>query len=435
MSWSRILGPKEFIKGFIHSPRQSDTIFSPQSQKLVSKKLDAFLKGERSLLSIDTERDFWQATQHIASIFGVFITQFEKSYLIRGKLELIKRSVEHPVFGKPLDLFAISNPFASAPPFFLYATEGKIKTAGVFGEAVVKELVSNRQRGTMEGLCQEFYEENLELKIPLIIQDIIDFDEVFAKRFDLKSNTSAIRVGDSKEITSFQKLWLPSVSGEAINGHIEGINAYSLISSTDSGSIIKEKMDSFVSHFQPSINAGNGKFSMIDFDLRSSEQLPELIDPKQRTIQDGRYLAGYRANVGTVISHGQTENTKACIQAMRNSPNTDYVNVLDELSIPTDLLSRLGKEKLLVGNLRYHLLSLNILPVKYSVKEAAPLDPQQLRMAIAIAKASPYLLDPISDEILVSEKLKDIHLRAASLFKKDNAKEVDEYIDDHHILR
>ena len=281
---------------------------------------------------------------------------------------------------------------------------------------------------------EDFFEEDVQFQIPLILQDITDFDEVFTKKLYLEGNITSIKIGNSKEITSLQKLWIPSVSGSSVSGHVEGVNAYSLVSTHDSGAQLKEQMNNLIKHFQPLINHGNHKFNLVDFDICKESQLPAVTDETQRSILQTHYQKGYRATVGTIITNRGDREIKTCISKMLKSQNTDYTTILDGMSVPRNLMNLLSREKLLTGNLRYHLLTLKVLPISYNVSDVTNYSPQNLRMALSFAKLVPYLLDPQDDEVIVPKQLQDMHLRAVELFKKHNSDEVEDYREDNGLL-
>ena len=127
MSWSTILDGR----GFLNSnqarglARESDTFFSILSPELTkiketlrNKKVDRFLNGKQSLLSIDNDTNCRLAIANLAQIYGQFFTKLDHSYLLRGTLELVKTRVNHPRFGEGLDLFTITNPFSNETPVF-----------------------------------------------------------------------------------------------------------------------------------------------------------------------------------------------------------------------------------------------------------------------------------------------------------------------------
>ena len=85
--------------------------------------------------------------------------------------------------------------------------------------------------------------------------------------------------------------------------------------------------------------------------------------------------------------------------------------------------------------MRYHLLCLKVLPVSYGIKEVSDIPPADLRMAHAFSKATPYLLDPNSDEELVPQKLKERYITAVQRFRKENKRETTDFIKDTPFLR
>jgi len=435
MSWSMILGGYGFTKKFPILPRGSDTIFSPLSDNVIKKKIDLMLRNKRPILTLDTNKTYANAIQGIAKNYGVFMTNMENSTIIRGNLELVKTNVSHPTFGEGLDLFTISNPLCGDEPIFIYFNVSQIKEAGIFGEAVAKKVFRNHNNGRLEAKASTFFREDIEARTPTTMQDITDFDEALARRIHLRSNITAIRIGGSKSVSSLQKLWFPSVSGMSIKGQVEGINSYSLVDFRDDGSYVKEKMDYFVKHFQPQINEGVNRFSLIDFNLTNTPAVKLITNPQNRSIFEGGYISGFRANTGTVISGRRKERTLNSINSIWKSPSTDYTNILDGIDVPTNLESQLKREKMLTLNLRYLLFCLRVLPVSYSIQDIKEKSPQQLRMGQAFAKLSPYMLSPSSDEVIVPQKMRDIHLRAVELFNKDNNKEVQDYIEDNNLLR
>lgn len=434
MSWTRILDRGGFLKGFPRLEVNSDTIFSPISENHLMNRIDTFLRNKKYFLSLDTELSYNKAVIHLISNFGKFINKFDNSILLRGNLEFIKKNVSHPEFGENLDLFTISNPFSAKQPIFLYSEVNKIKQAGIFGEARTRKIYINPKSNATEALLEEFFPEDIEAKIPSVIQNITDFDEVFTKKLELKSNLTLIKLGDSKAISSLQKLWMPSISGESIRGQVEGISSYSLVSFYDEGSKLKETVDDLINYFQPSINFGKFRFNMTDFDLRKKSQIRELIDKTQRDIHFGKYPKGFRASVGTVIKGVDNKRTKECIKTILKSNNIDYTNILDEFSVPRNLKSSLKREKLFSGNFRYYLLSLKILPVRYNISDIKNIDAKKLRIAISLAKLSPYLLDPKGDEIIVPTNLKGKHIRGTDMFLKGSKNIANDYINDHKLL-
>ena len=434
MSWNQIMDGKGFTKGFPKIEITTDTYFSQLSENHLKTKITALLCNKKSILSLDTEKEFIKSVKDLSIKFGKFINKSEKFILIRGNLEFIKGNLNHSHFGKNLNLFIISNPFSSEEPIYLYSETNKIKYAGIFGEAKVNKLSINPDTKKVEAFLEDFFPENIESKIPNVIQDITDFDKVFTKILYLRSNLSTIKIGNSKEITSLQKLWMPAVSGESVLGQVEGINSYSLVSFYDSGSKLKESMDYFINYFQPSINFGINKLNIIDYDIRNKNQLTELTNLENRDILQGKYSGGFRANIGTVIKRGNNKRTKECINTIYKSKNTDYTNILDGLDVPTNLKPLLRKNKLLTGNFKFYLLSLKTLPVKYNISDIKKLPAKKIRIATSFAKLTPYLLDPQDNELMVPQNLKDKYLRAVDLFMKNNSNETQNFTEDHRLL-
>ncbi len=435
MSWTLITNNVTLPTVFPKLSRSSDTYFSPISQKFAELHANQILKNKRSFVTLDTEKSYLQAEERIRDLFGTFIRKTEKSYVIRGILHLVKTNVSHHLFGMDLDMFTISNPFITHGKVFAFFEHGKIKIAGLFGEGLVSKLENNTELGVIHVFCEQFFSEEIIMKIPRTIQDLTDFDEVFTKRLQLESRTTSIKIGNDKEITSLQKFWLPSISGETIAGQTEGINAYTLTTHQDSGSRLKEQLDYLINFFQPYVNTGPDRFNSVDFNVQRVEQTAPFLDPTQRDLFKTSFFGGFRATVGTVISGIEPKRTKECVEAISFSENIDYVNLLQEMSVPTNLQSSLNKEKQLAGDLRYHLLCLRVLPVCYVVQDVKDILPQDLRMALAFSKSTPYLLDPKNDDSIIPQRLKDQYITAVSLFKKENTQETRDFIADVPLLK
>ncbi|MCK5140546.1 MAG: hypothetical protein KAQ85_11940, partial [Thermodesulfovibrionia bacterium] len=304
---------------------------------------------------------------------------------------------------------------------------------GMYGKVIAGRFI--KCDGRFLCLGKEFIEHKIAPKIPLPIQDITDFGKVLFKRINVFSNVHSIPIGNSVEINSLQELWMSSVSGESIKGHIQGLNSYNLITSSYSNTINKERMDYLINYFQPFVNKGSNRFNEISFGLYHQNQLKMLVDTNQRDITTGKYLGGYRANVGTIIQQRNKKDREECIKMMLKSKNTDLTNWLDDLEVRTGLKSALQREKLFSGNFRYYLLALKALPIKYKIKDIESKNPSDLRMAAAFAKLIPNILDPKNDEVIIPNRLKDSYLGAVKRFKKNNYQIIEDNLRDHHVFR
>lgn len=433
MTWTYIMDGKGFSKGKINYPISSDTIFSEGSIKLRAKKIEDFMKNKRSFVSLDTPKSYTMAVASLKHKFGEFRTSMENHVVLRGNLEFVKTNVGHKDFGDDLDLFMMTNPFSKEMPIKVYFEKGKIKEAGMYGEVMARKFIESDCR--LLCLGEEFIGHKIAPKIPLPIQDITDFGKVLFKRINVFSNVFSIPIGNSVEINSLQELWMSSVSGESIKGHIQGLNSYNLITSSYSSTRNKARMEYLINYFQPFINNGSNRFNEINFNLYHQNQLKMLVDTSQRDIITGKYLSGYRANVGTIIQQRNKKDREECIRQMLESKNTDLVNWLDDLEISTGLKGALQREKLFSGNFRYYLLALKALPIKYKIADIEGKNPSDLRMATAFAKLIPNILDPKNDEVIVPNYLKDSYLEAVKRFKKENSQIIEDNLKEHHVFR
>ena len=314
MTWAYIMDGKGFSKGKINSLIPSDTIFSEDSIKLHTKKIEDFMMNKRSFINLDTPKSYNLAVGSLKHDFGEFKTILKNQVILRGNLELVKTNVGHVDFGTDLDLFIITNPFSKEMPINVYFEKGKIKEAGMYGKVIAGRFI--KCDGRFLCLGKEFIEHKIAPKIPLPIQDITDFGKVLFKRINVFSNVHSIPIGNSVEINSLQELWMSSVSGESIKGHIQGLNSYNLITSSYSNTINKERMDYLINYFQPFVNKGSNRFNEINFGLYHQNQLKMLVDTSQRDITTGKYLGGYRANVGTIIQQRNKKDREECIIMM-----------------------------------------------------------------------------------------------------------------------
>ena len=55
------------------------------------------------------------------------------------------------------------------------------------------------------GELQDYQEIDFENQVPLVLQEITDFDEIFKHHYHFEGNLTSIKVGNSSEISSLQK--------------------------------------------------------------------------------------------------------------------------------------------------------------------------------------------------------------------------------------